>query len=197
MVENSENEVWKAVVGYEGKYEVSNMGRVKSLNFARRGFEQIMKPSLTSVNGYLFVNLRKNRKTKRKLIHRMVYETFIGFLPEFILTKKGDERLEVNHKNEIKTDNRVCNLEIITCRQNNNYGTHNERSAANRRHKVYQYSQDGNLIKIWDSVKCCSKYGFYASSIYKACEHGFGTMNKNIYKGFVWSFSPLNVDTNV
>jgi hypothetical protein len=193
MVENLEGEIWKPVVGYEGKYEVSNMGRVKSLNFARKGEEGIMKPNFTiKKNGYLFVNLRKNGKTKGRLIHRLVYDAFCGNLPKFVVTQKGDERMELNHINEIKTDNRVENLELITCRQNNNHGTHNERSGFNRRHKVYQYTTDYQLIRIWTCVKECGENGFNSDSIYKACENNYGTLKKNVHKGFIWSYHPVN-----
>lgn len=192
MVENLENEIWKDVVGYEGKYMVSNMGRVKSLNYALRGRENVMKPNFTSKsNGYLFVNLRKNGKSKKNLIHRMVYDAFIGNLPEFIVTQKGDERMEVNHINENKTDNRLENLELITCRQNNNHGTHNKRSAENRRHKIYQYTTNFNLVKIWTNIQECCKDGFYSGSVYRACEHKSGPLKTNIYKGYIWSYIPL------
>lgn len=106
-------EIWKDAVGYEGLYQVSNLGRVKSLNFNHTGNERIMKPTLKKT-GYYSVKLWKNGKSKHINVHRLVAEAFLGSIP------KG---LVVNHLNEIKTDNRLENLEICTIKENLNYGT--------------------------------------------------------------------------
>lgn len=192
MVRNLENEIWKPVKGYEGKYEVSNLGRVKSLNYSQTGEERLLKPSLTTKNGYLFVVLRKDFKSHIMLIHRIVYEAFRGKLPKFVVTMKGDERMEVNHINEIKTDNRLENLELVTSRQNNNHGTHNLRSAMSRMHKIRQCTLEGILVKEWDNINDCAKNGFYKGSVYKACEHLYSNKKTNVYKGFVWNFVPFD-----
>ena len=106
--ENMENiEVWKDVVGYEGHYQVGSLGNIKSLKYNR---EAILIPSITKT-GYFTVSLFKSGKTKTKRIHQLVAESFLGH------TRCG-YLLVVNHKNHIRTDNRVNNLEIVTQRQN-------------------------------------------------------------------------------
>ena len=72
------NEIWKDIEGYEGLYQVSNFGNVKSLNYKRSGREKILKPSKDN-DGYLHVNLCKNNNQKGFTIHRLVAKTFIIF----------------------------------------------------------------------------------------------------------------------
>ena len=103
-------EVWKPVVGYEGLYEVSNLGKVKSL--PKKGFkkEVIRKTGRDIRNGYVTVMLRKNNIPYTKRIHSLVVEAFLGI--------KTTKKLVTNHINGIKTDNRLENLEIISQRDN-------------------------------------------------------------------------------
>lgn len=96
-------EIWKSVKGYED-YEVSDLGNVRSLNYYRSGKVRELKPTLYN-NGYLHVNLWKNGKMKKFYIHRLVYEAFRGAIP------KG---LTVDHVNNVKTDNRLENLQLLT-----------------------------------------------------------------------------------
>ena len=112
-------EIWKDIKGYEGKYQVSNLGRVKSLNYKRTGEEKILKPTKTE-KGYLFVCLRRNSKAKSYRVHRLVAEHFIP---------NTDTNLEVNHKDENKENNCVTNLEWCTHIYNVNYGTRNQRQS--------------------------------------------------------------------
>lgn len=133
-------ETWLKIKGYE-EYEVSDLGNIRSLNYNRTGETKLLKPGLGK-RGYLNVLLRKNGKTKNFLVHRLVVEAFIGPIP------KG---LVVNHRNEDKRDNRLVNLEVITQKQNCNYGTRNERLAKE--------------LKL-THAKSCAKYAF--SSSYEA-----------------------------
>lgn len=106
-----EIEEWKPIAGYEGLYEVSNMGKVRSYqNFGNglRKEPKVIKPSVNSY-GYLCITLCKNRTHKNKSIHRIVAETFI---------KTDDMGLQIDHVNGIKTDNRVSNLEWVTPKEN-------------------------------------------------------------------------------
>lgn len=102
-------EIWKDIGGYEGLYEVSNLGRIKSLHFKE---SKILK-NLEDRDGYLQLNLTKNNKQKLHKIHRLVVIQFI----ENPLNKP-----EVNHKNGIKTDNRVENLEWVNHSENMKHG---------------------------------------------------------------------------
>lgn len=101
-------EIWKPVVGFEGLYEVSNRGRIKRIKGFRACKDRILKPYANSC-GYLLITLCKNGRIKRKLIHRLILEAFIESCPE---------GKECNHKNGIKTDNRLKNLEWVTKSEN-------------------------------------------------------------------------------
>ena len=113
-------ERWRDVKGYEGLYQVSDLGQVKN----SKG--QIRKQTLNK-NGYLYVNLCKAGKVHNIPVHRLVALAFV---------ETANEGLTVNHKNEVKTDNRACNLEWMTLDDNLRYGTHFQRSRKNRKGKL-------------------------------------------------------------
>ena len=99
------NEIWKDVNGYEGDYQVSSLGRVKSFKY---GKEKILKPGKGS-RGYLTVSLSKNKKGKTIKVHRLVALAFI---------KNPQGKRTVNHINGVKADNRLSNLEWATDSEN-------------------------------------------------------------------------------
>lgn len=127
-------EKWKDISGYPN-YQVSNIGRVKSLNYKRTGKEKILKP-LKNKKGYLQVILYNLGKIKSMKIHRLVAAAFVQNNSLF--------NNEVNHIDECKTNNCASNLEWCTTEQNCNYGTRNERIAKARI----------NNPKISKKVKC-------------------------------------------
>jgi hypothetical protein len=117
--ESTEKEIWRPIEGYEGLYEVSNMGRIKIFakswifgnhNTIRRKRETISIGN-THNKGYLQITLYNNRKQKTFKIHKLVWDHF-GNKPSEEL------KLQIDHINSIKTDNRIDNLQLLTNRQN-------------------------------------------------------------------------------
>lgn len=131
------NECWKPVVGYEGLYEVSDLGRVRSLNYKRSRKESIMKQVLDG-DGYYCLLLYKNGKRKRFSVHRLVVTAFIGPIPKGFV---------VNHINECQTDNRLENLEICTIRENSIHGTANARRSASLKGRKFSEEHKAKISK--------------------------------------------------
>lgn len=184
-------EIYKPIEGYEGLYEISNLGNVKSLDYGRTGKEQILKGGKDRY-GYLYVLLYKNKERKKITTHRLVATTFIP---------NKENKPCINHKNEIKTDNRAENLEWVTIKENNNYGTHNERIAkANRGKKrsqetieklskshsipIVQLDLHGNFIAVHQGATQVGRdLGFYSSNINACCKGKYKTAH-----GYKWYF---------
>ena len=103
------NEKWLDIAGYEGVYQVSDLGRVRSLKF---GKVRVLRSSKNSC-GYLNVSLFKDKKPKTITVHRLVAQAFIN--------NDDKTKIYINHKNEVKTDNRASNLEWCTVSYNNAY----------------------------------------------------------------------------
>lgn len=101
-------EIWKDIAGYENKYQVSNHGRVRSINYNNTGQMKILKP-YPSHGGYLVVTLCKEGKRTKKRLHRLVAEAFL---------ENPDNKPEVNHIDGDKTNNYASNLEYMTCKEN-------------------------------------------------------------------------------
>ena len=112
-------EEWRDIKGYEGKYQVSNLGRVKSLNYNHTKKEKILSDS-PNTYGYLYVNLYKNGKGKPFYIHKLVA---LHFIPN------PNNHPIINHKDENKQNNKVSNLEWCTHEYNVNYGTRTQRAS--------------------------------------------------------------------
>lgn len=182
-----EEEIWKDIDGYEDLYQVSNYGRVKSLEInSNRGFVlrkgRIRK--LGNSSGYRNVILSKNGQNKTTLVHRLVAIAFL---------LNPNNHPCVNHKDEIKSNNMVDNLEWCTYQYNSTYGTTIERMMKNsdfkalaESHKmpVLQYDLEGNFIKEWKSaIDCKLELGYDNSSIAKCCR---GEMNSAY--NYMWTY---------
>lgn len=145
-------EVWKDIQGYEGYYQVSNKGRVKSLDRCvkfkhGKGTHfvpgKVLKPSLNIERGYLRVSLTKHNRSKFFRIHRLVAEAFIPnpkCLPQ------------VNHKDENRLNNYADNLEWCTNTYNNRYGTRTLRASESAKKPVAQLDECGHVIRIFQSA---------------------------------------------
>ena len=127
-------EIWTPIKGYDGKYEVSNRGNVRSLKYNKQNKIGIMHPTRSGA-GYLAVTLRDNCKPKVVYVHRLVAEAFIP---------NPSDMPEINHINEDKTDNRVENLEWCTHRYNVNYGKRNKIAALKLSHRVVATLPNGD-----------------------------------------------------
>lgn len=176
-------EVWKDVVGYEGFYQISSLGRVKSLErvvFDKDGIrrfcttDKILAQSFNT-QGYPQVSLYAHGNQKNITVHRLVAETFIS---------KPDSFSQVNHIDENKLNNAVSNLEWCTEQYNLNYGTRIKRSAEKRARPVMQMNCDGAVIRTFKSAReAHNKYGYSYKNI-SACCHG----KKKSHAGYNWAF---------
>ena len=140
------NETWRDVVGYEGLYQVSDHGRVKSLNYNKTGQERLMR-LITDKKGYLRVTLWKDGKQKMYQTHRIVAQAFID---------NPDNKPCIDHINAIKTDNRVENLRWVTCKENCNNPITKERCRISNIGKVTRIVFCENTI--FTSITQCAKY---------------------------------------
>ena len=177
-----EIEIWKDVPNYED-YQISNLGRVKSLKridaLGRRVKEKILKLAINH-KGYYKVPLCKNSKVRFYYVHRLVWEAFNKQIPE---------NMQVNHINEIKTDNRLSNLNLLTPKENINYGTgiergHNKLINGKCSKSVLQFTLDNILVKEYPSIQQVEREkGFAHSYIVKCCKGKIPTAY-----GFKWQY---------
>lgn len=147
------NEQWRDIDGYDGAYQVSDLGRVRSLKF---GKTRVMRSGKTKY-GYLQVDLRKDNKRHRFLVHRLVAQAFIE--------NDDDTKIYINHRDECKQNNRLWNIEYCTARYNNTYNDIHHR----RKHKKYKRNAIKDLyrpeLSIADNlelfksngIECCEK----------------------------------------
>lgn len=198
-------EIWKDIPNFEGLYQASNLGRIKSLArsyticnsaIVNKG-EAIMKPQ-QNPDGYCTIELNYKGKSTRMPVHRAVA---LAFIPN------PDKKPQIDHINTIRNDNRVENLRWVTCIENHS----NPLSIINRRNRpkltgkdnplyeekspdskvVLQYDKKGNLIA---KYACCHQAmrqneGFSYTSIARACRG-----ERMTYKGFIWKYENTSLD---
>ena len=141
-------EQWKDIEGFDGRYQISNLGRVKScsrlIRVSHRGYvgyrktqEKIMKPC-TMRNGYQYIEFHKNGEQSREFVHRLVARAFIPNLNNLPF---------VNHKDENPSNNNVDNLEWCTSKYNCNYGNRNAKISKSRKGMKFTDEHIENMRK--------------------------------------------------
>ena len=176
-------EEWRDIEGYEGLYQVSNTGKVKSLErtiWTGRGCyhtlpERILKADKWG-GGYYQVTLFKDGKRDRYKVHRLVAKAFIP---------NPDNLPCINHKDENKKNNCVQNLEWCTYKYNSNYGTSMERSVSKRRKAVIGINiATGNILKFKSMSEAGRYFGGSNGAVSRCCQ---GKIKS--YKGYIWRYA--------
>lgn len=191
-------EIWKDVIGYKGNYEVSSLGRVRSVhrmvwNPGKECYRQQSSRILKLVSdrkGYLRVTLSLDGKIHQHLVHKLVAKAFIP---------NPDNLPQINHKDEITSNNEVSNLEWCTNEYNCNYGRHNDRLRATMSIEIEQLDLEGNLIKSWASSREAERVlGIPNNNIQRCCHGGFQSkgrgkwVNVTTAGGYKWRFKKNN-----
>ena len=158
--------------GRKGVYYINKDGEIYNSNRVKLNCRKLS-------SGYVEV-------TNHETLHRILWRVFNGEIPE---------GMEIDHINTIRDDNRLENLRLVTHKENcnnptsiENYSNHNksvDRSYLKK--KTYQYTLDGELVKVWESAAECGKNGYGQSSVCKCCND-----NSKTYKGFKWTHEPIN-----
>lgn len=184
-------EEWRDIKGFEGCYQVSNLGRVKSLERERRlGHsikivpERFLRPGKSK--GYMRVVLVDRDIKRNVFVHRLVAEAFLT---------NPDNLPQVNHKDENRENNSVSNLEWVTAKENINYGYGAIKRHEGQRYKqphmkkVFQYDMSGNLIREYISIRDAAREcRIDRSGISHCCN---GKKDFKTYKGYVWRYEEV------
>ena len=178
----SVKEEWRDIKGFEGKYQVSNLGRVQNIKFKGHSRSQkqdrILSPK-TNRGGYLCVHLSDGKKDYHPTIHQLVARAFI---------ENPTGLRQVNHKDENKKNNEVSNLEWCTALYNTRYGTASQRAHENKKIPILQIEKDsGMVIKEHKSATDASVTAFGDLEHKKAissCARG----ERHTAYGFIWKY---------
>lgn len=169
------------------KYEVYEDGKIWSYKS-----KKFLKPK-TDKGGYQRVGLYDNEgKQKWYYVHRVVWESVTGY--------QIPNNLQINHRSEVKTSNMISNLELVTPKQNINYGSRNSRAAkslskakkgiipkANPQKQVGAF-KDGELIFTFPSTQEAGRQGFNQGHISDCCRNCYLREGNNVYKGYEWRY---------
>lgn len=199
------SEEWRDIKGYEGLYQVSNLGRIKSLKYKGGKQERILDGSINN-NGYRVVTFRKDNKRRDYLVHRLVAEVFIP---------NPNNKPFIDHIDTDRTNNRIDNLRWVTQKENcNNVITKKKYVDSSKQSyilgkspkmigakgkdnpkskKAIQLTLNGEPIKIWDSIREVDRHGFSSTCVVKCCK-GY----RRTHKGFKWMYlSEYEMNFNV
>ncbi len=164
----NDKELWATIKGFEGLYEVSNYGNVRSLKFGKIKY---LKPA-DDGNGYYFVNLSKNGIVKNFKIHRLVANAFID---------NPNNYPQINHIDEDKTNNKASNLEWCNSKHNIRYS---------QARQVMGIGENGRKTILLGATVDGEKMGFSYSNISKAANGKFHKIGNHKYKGIEWYYIP-------
>lgn len=185
-------EEWKIIPNTFEKYSVSNLGRVRRnehytdvrpdkirSNWSRAHYKERLLNPYVNKEGYRVVGLQiKEGNVLTKAVHILVANAFVDNPNHYPC---------VNHKNEIRDDNRAENLEWCTVEYNNQYGTRSDKIRKSSGKRIAQYDLQGNLIKTWNSISEASRYfGCNGNSgVSRVCR---GVAGRKTYKGYIWKY---------
>lgn len=176
-------EIWKPVIGYEGLYEVSSLGNVRSLWYGKKNMKL-----RTDKDGYLMVNFHKDKKQTTHKVHRLVAETFIP---------NPEGKPQIDHINTDKTDNRAENLKWVTQKENNNNPLSKKHISTGKLGKnrgkdhfasksIIQFTKNNEFVKIWENAQDVAReWGLYSGANIISCCRGKLT---TAY-GFKWGYA--------
>lgn len=167
-------EIWKDIEGYEGLYQVSNFGRVKSLDrldSANHKLKGKLKSTSIRPNGYVNVILYKNSQRKGYSVHRLVAETFIP---------NPEQKPQVNHKDEDKTNNTVLNLEWATNKENVNHGNRTTKAMIKMSKEVYCFETGKTYIN--------ARHASEALGVSRECVRDVCLGKQTQTKGFTFTY---------
>ena len=177
-----ENEIWKDIQGYEGLYQISNLGRVRSIDrivgYRYKGKQRVYKGRILKQmtrNGYLYVSLSKENVLKQKNIHRLVANAFLPNPSKLPI---------INHIDENKKNNMVSNLEWCTGAYNTKYGSGRKKQAESQQKVVLQYDRNGNLLNQYPSVTIAALQNGYNLKTVSQCCRG---CTKSAYN-YIWKY---------
>ena len=171
-----EKEEWRDIEGFEGRYQVSNLGRVKSLAKYNRKTDILLHPTKHKRDGRMSVMLCKDVKTrKRIMVHRLVAKAFV---------ENPKKYTEVNHKDENPENNRATNLEWCDRKYNMNYGTLPQRINEKNKKPVIGWNSE---VKVRLSyIREAKKKGYTTQGICESLKTG------KKYKGLYWRYDNGN-----
>ena len=191
-------EIWRDIPGYEDLYQASNWGRVRSIVKSMGRRKRVLSPCKT-IWGYLQVSLtNKEGVLHHESVHKLVCLSFIP-IPSGMEHLLGTRYLQVNHKDEDKTNNRVENLEWVTPSYNSGYGTitdrrlktHRERKTCVAEARVRQITMSGDVLRIWNSLAEIEREtGFSKAYICWCCKGKY----KHAY-GYKWEYDDWRCGT--
>lgn len=183
------DEIWRDIKGFEGMYQISNLGRVKSLNYHRSKKEKILHPRVNT--RYLYVNMSKNNKVTHGYIHRLVAMYFVP---------NPENKPYVNHKDGNKHNNHVDNLEWVTPLENNLHSYHVlgkhpmrgfkfDKNKSSKPVEQWWISEEGfeyKLATYSNEIIAAKINNLDSSNISKCCK---GRKNYGQVGGYIWRYA--------